>query len=272
MIPKKPTSIRILNASSISDAFQKAVEFISDWAKEDPYCWFRGVNNGKHALMPGACWRKKYKELAPLIDFVQDGGAFTQISDIDQWETYYLAQHHRIPTRLLDWTDSFSASLFFAFDGWDGKTTPCIWILQPALLNEIFLNWKGILCPENIRETKAWLPKQIKKSETNPIVLQDEDGYIYDNSWPLAIYAKKSNKRITAQRGTFTVHGRNSESLEDLILKKGGNPSSLIAKIELTRFKISDVHNHLKLLGIRRSSIFPDLDNFVQELKETHDW
>ena len=76
------------------------------------------------------------------------------------------------------------------------------------------------IAPNNIEETSSWLPKKVAKS--NHIIRQDADGYSYDNRWPLAIYSKKTNQRITAQQGTFTIHGRHANSLDALITQAGG--------------------------------------------------
>ncbi len=263
--------MKIVEADKISTAFQSAIELIATWAaNEPPLCWFRGVKDTNLDLRPGAYWRKGYKELEPLLSFVQEGVAFTEVGSLDDWETYYLAQHHSIPTRLLDWTESFFAALFFAFDGWDGDTTPCIWILQPAPMNEVFLKFGGIVAPENSRKTSSWLPKEIARNRY--IIRQDTDGFSYDNRWPLAIYPKKTNQRINAQQGTFTVHGRKSGSIDTLISKAGGDPDDVIAKIELTGFDKDEVMRNLGLLGIRRSAIYPDIDNFVLQLQEVYKW
>jgi hypothetical protein len=260
-----------LRCNSIPSALDKTMKFIPKWDKDDPkLCWFRGVKDTNLSLRPGAYWRTDYTELEPLLSMVQEGVAYSDVGSLDQWDTYYLAQHHGIPTRLLDWTESFVAALFFAFDGWDGITTPCIWVLQPALLNEVFLDWKGIIAPSSTACTSAWLPKKIAQKE--PIVALDEEHCKYDNNWPLAIYPQKTNNRIVAQQGSFTVHGRKTEALDVLIAEAGGDPAKVVAKIELIDFNKEHVMSNLSLLGIRRSAIYPDFDNFVLQLKDYYKW
>ncbi|MCR9245205.1 MAG: FRG domain-containing protein [bacterium] len=265
------TNLQVLPADRISTAFQIAVDFLEQWATSDTRaCWFRGINDGSLSLQPGACWRTGYSEWGPLVDLSQDGVSFKDVGTVDEWSTYYLAQHHRIPTRLLDWTESFAAALFFAFDGWDGKTTPGIWLLQPMELNEVFLRWHGILTPEHVRQLDAWLPRPIRLP--HHVTQADEEGYVYDNRWPLAIYPRRANRRLIAQQGYFTVHGRDPRPLDELVDQCGADPASLLAKIELVGFDPQQALHELDLLGIRRSAVYPDIDNFVQQLQALYGW
>ena len=189
---------------------------------------------------------------------------------VNSWETYYLAQHHGVPTRLLDWTESFSAALFFALDGWDGTTSPCIWILNPSALNQASINWGGIIAPNNFPdEMGIWLPNQIRNATH---LIRFTEGFTYDNRKPLAIYPKKSNRRIVAQQGTFTVHGRDRKCLLDYINTEVPSPDSVIARIILDGAKIDECRRDLEMLGVRRSTIYPDIDNYVKHLKSVYSW
>ena len=265
--------MQIKTADSISSAFQTAKDLVRSWGAPSaapPYSWYRGSKSNSLSLQPGACWRSGYKELDVLVPFSQEGVLYAPVGGLDDWDTYYLAQHHRIPTRLLDWSESFAAAIFFAFDGWDASTIPCVWILRPDLINKVSIGWEGILAPENNKEVDAWLPRSISKASHT--VLQDSDGFTYDNDRPLAIYPKRSNMRIGAQQGMFTVHGRDKEPLDTIASKLGGNINEIIARIDLINFDRATISSDLRSLGIRRSSIYPDIDNFVLDLKEFYNW
>lgn len=260
-----------ISSSSISSAFEQAVNLTASWAESDPpLFWFRGVKNRDLGLQPGAYWRPSYNEIEPLVVLTQDGVAFGDIKSLEDWNTYYLAQHHGIPTRLLDWTESFAAALFFAFDGWDGITVPCVWVLQPTCMNKVFLDWEGIIAPENYSEMRIWLPKEINKPSARRV--KDKSGYVYDNKWPLAIYPKKTNHRMLSQQGQFTVHGRNRKSIDELITQKRGTPEKILSRIDLEGFDANKIVRQLSMLGIRRSSLYPDLDNFVKQLRDYYNW
>lgn len=260
----------VIRATGIADAFRKTLRFIDRWAYQPPNCWFRGINDATLSLQPGACWRKGYDEQDALARFIQKGVAFQPVGNLMDWNTYYLAQHYRVPTRLIDWTESFAAALFFALDGWNGRTTPAVWILQSALLNESFMGWYGLVGPEDMEEIRIWLPPEIRKPKAQTV--SDGEGYLYDNDWPIAITPRWANARLVAQQGMFTVHGRQPEDLRELIEQKGKKAGDHIARVELHGLRRKQAVEELGMLGIRRSAIYPDLANFVTELRETGDW
>jgi FRG domain len=255
--------MKIKKATSIIDGFRKAADLIEKWSTptKPAYCWFRGVNDRMLTLKPGAVWRTGYQEYEAMVSFVQEGVAFTNIGSIRSWDTYYLAQHYGMPTRLLDWTESFGAAMFFALDGVTHGNVPCVWVLQPEKINEQYLNWHGIMAPENLPELDAWLPGGIRKPD-----VKDSDGYRYDNLHTLSIYAKKSNHRIIAQQGAFTLHGRDDRSLCEMVANDFVKPETVLARIDFENIDIEKAKRHLETLGVRRSAIYPDIDNFVKQL------
>lgn len=263
--------MRIEQVASISVAYDVAKDIIRSWNPTEPeYCWFRGCNDRGYGLSPGAYWRQGYNEHPVMLQFSHEGGMFGDVGAMNDWQTYYLAQHHGIPTRLLDWTESFTAALFFAFDGWDGLKVPCIWILRPQLLNEITIRWTGVVTPENNEQLLAWTPKGILRPSCEPAI--DDQVCVYNNEFPVAIYPKRLESRLHAQQGMFTVHGRNQASLPEVIMNLGHDPGNVVSRIDLVGFDENKIKQDLRVLGIRRSTIYPDLGNFVADLKDYHEW
>jgi FRG domain len=240
--------------------------------KSEHHCWFRGVKDATLSLLPGAYWRKGYNEFETLVQFSQEGRAFVDMGELDDWRTYYLAQHHGVPTRLLDWTENFVTALFFAVDGWRGDTLPCVWIILPAKINGLSMNWEGLISPERYKELNAWMPTSIRDGRKR--VSSDDGDWVYDSAYPLALYPRKNNARMIAQQGTFTVHGTDRDPLDAWIMKCA--PTShqeILCKVVFSRkLKVQVAVSELADLGVRRSTIYPDLQNFVLELRDRNGW
>lgn len=267
-----------IDVTDLGDAINKALSIIAQWTSleesgQTPYIWFRGVNSCEHDLRPGAVWRENYIELPPLIDFSQRGGRFPdsdEIGTVNSWGTYYLAQHYGIPTRLLDWTESFMSSLFFATDGIEEKSEACVWVLNPEALNELTVGFRGILSPENNKELEMWLPNDVKKRRVAKC--PHASAAFYDNEKPIAIYPRHHNERIRSQTGFFTVHGSEKTSLNDLILKSCKSTDGLIARLCFRNVDPLKLSRQVREIGIVRSLIYPDLENFTKELRAFYKW
>jgi len=69
-----------------------------------------------------------FRNRAPAIDLTPE------TDRLDKW--LFLMQHHRLPTHLLDWTESSLIGLFFALEK-DAATDSVVWMLNPLELNKL---------------------------------------------------------------------------------------------------------------------------------------
>jgi hypothetical protein len=261
-------------ARSVSAFLDSVLDIAENWEilyNTEPYIWYRGDRNGSNSLLPGSYWRIDYSENDPWIDFRQGAPSYLAKEPRDEWEWYFLAQHYGLPTRLLDWTESPIAALYFALHDWDGQTNPVVWVLEPAEFNRLSVGFQYVAASAMDNLSALWLPSKLdmKGNEWKC----PTTGEMFHNHNPLAIYPRRANPRIAAQRGAFTVHGIYRKSIVDIVNENPhghSNPEGVLAQIKLVEMNPDAARKQLMSLGIRHSNLFPELEHFVAEIKEFH--
>jgi len=164
--------------------------------------------------------------------------------DLTDWEMSFEMRHAGLPTRLLDWTETFANALFFALYGKPSSENneehkPCIWILDPYKLNKKTYHENSIHDTLSIgfayHSIKSVWDKNRKKFKG-----------------PIALIPPKQRGRIVSQNSLFTVHFTNSpiEKIYPQCVKKIDIPFECINQAELFLF----------LSGVNDFTLFPDLD------------
>src|SRR5271157_1858805 len=108
---------------------------------------FRGAGDARFKLLPGLYrsdeGRSKFADDELRSEFTRKALPLVAgRTPRDDWEWYFLMQHYRAPTRLLDWTDAALVALYFALTAWHPRTSrrharpmPAVWALNPFALN-----------------------------------------------------------------------------------------------------------------------------------------
>ncbi len=162
--------------------------------------------------------------------------------DFGGWLT--LMRHYGLPTRLLDWTQSALVAAFFAVSHEDKPGPAHIWALAPACLNE------GGIVDMHFRQAKEVIaPVFHEGMECAKVV---------------ASYATEVDLRMLLQQAVFTIHGV-ATALEDL-----PNAERCLVRFVVPEDSRSALSKELRLLGIRVSSIYPDLTHLGLDLEA--DW
>lgn len=156
-----------------------------------------------------------------------------------------MMQHYRLPTRLLDWTESPLFALFFAVQNSDDRQG-VLWALCPAKLNEKGFQTATLLSP--YREDVQILFK-------SPFVDSDENA-----DKVAAVSIRHVDIRMTVQLSVFSIHGSR------VPLNENDGSDQFLIKFEIPPKSKQMLRLELIALGIRESNIFPDLDHLADEL------
>ena len=156
--------------------------------------------------------------------------------DKEMWEILALAQHHRLPTRLLDWTYRAGTALFFALEDVDNLVAgvetdhdACVFaIFAPPVLN-----------PRDHRHDSDKI----------------NDVYLYN---PPHI-----SPRITMQQGCFTAHPSHYLKREYRWINSEPRVVFTFAREHSRTLK-----EGLKSIGINQAALFPDLDGICGYLRD----
>jgi len=238
--------------------------------------WFRGVRDIRLRLLPGAYWRSKCDEESLFLTFQASVPAYVARTPTDEWEWYYLMQHHGLPTRLLDWTETPMVALYFALIDRRGEPhqlssdeEPGVWMLNPSVLNSLSDKTREefVWVPESPK-LDPWLPRNCGRGKS-PTIVNATSGLI-DNSRPIAIFPKRVNPRIVAQRGVFTVHGIDEVPLDQFISSATDLRKKAIEKVKVAPAATTEIVRQLRALGMDQSALFPEPDSVAQDLARAY--
>jgi hypothetical protein len=263
-VPKvKCRSELVRSLSQFVDLVQGLQEQWSDWEDADTgktdeglaHIWFRGHSDVKWVLTPKIFRTNTdvdvHDEEELVNEFVRRGGSM--MASLEPWHCYFQMQHHGVPTRLLDWTDSALVALYFALR--DGKGDCAVWAINPLWLNSKTADRYGLVDPQidvvaaefRIDAIRAALDSRQNK----PALLS------------LAVRPPLVSSRMFGQRSLFTLHGSQNLPIERYPFVNRDAP---ICRIVIPNQCRGDFMVGMRLCGITETTVFPDLDGLAKEL------
>lgn len=216
--------------------------------------WYRGHATLGWSLVPSLGRKKDFShaEQSFIKRFKQNAFAHVPHRGLSEWEWLCLMQHHRLPTRLLDWTESPLTALFFALetsnsnDRYDGA----VWCLLPAILNAnanlVYEKETEIPAFDHDEQLSNYLPSAIASEKTSQLQ-------------PVAVIGARNSSRMVAQQGVFTVTHRSATPIEAV------GERSHIWRLQIPARVKSKIRRELALLHYTQLSLFPELDNVARE-------
>lgn len=198
---------------------------------------FRGVADAaEHALVPkvgrdGDVYDETTERVI-FANFKRRARQFVDTSGLNQWDLMALAQHHGLPTRLLDWTTNPLVAAYFAVSNLPTDKVARVYAARAPRLIDV----DRIVDPFDCTDVFAFTPAAVAP-------------------------------RIVAQRGLFTIHptptdpwdrGLNSKS------KPAPPPTSTVFDIEVRHRTFFE--RKLFQLALDASAIKADLDGVCETL------
>lgn len=215
--------------------------------------WFRGHSNLDYRLAPSALRYDKLDERERALGLLTDMKRFVGMrlerppAPGDNLGWMQVAQHHGLPTRLLDWTQNAAVALFFACSeamDLDGLVV----VLNPTELNQaVYPKLPRILDGErdaSIIEPYFTLGGRVNRRGKRTLALNP--------TW--------NTERIALQHGCFTLHGSRKFDLDS------EQASSLICVPVLREHKAA-LLSELERVGIGEMFIFPEPEHVCSYLR-----
>jgi hypothetical protein len=219
---------------SIKDILDSSTSMF--FTEERGHWVFRGQADKDFQLTPSISRTKhtsrdriKFEESIFSI-FRREASTYITIPPENEWEWLALAQHHGLPTRLLDWTHNPLVALYFSVESHDNKDG-ILFALRSI----------GRVPSKTLGES----PFSIKKARK--------------------YYPRIVSPRIRAQEGLFIICS-NIESPLDQPLREDWS----IEKLIVPASHKTTIQYELFRLGIHTSSLFPDIDGLAKRIKWQH--
>lgn len=248
-----PRYLEVGKATSLSEF----VAIVSAALRSNQTPWFRGQSDAAWPLTPRALRPALAGRGDSLTEALDDFRRLVEprLSDrcpIDARgaDLFWLqvAQHHGMPTHLLDWTCNAAIALYFSCN--DSPHDGAVHVLLPGNLNMRALGIPRVLT--SVRDMKTLrpylrVPRATARRGRPTIALQP--------SW--------SNERIALQQGCFTLHGGRSPALDP-------DQAPGLVHVTIPAAAKAGILRDLSRVGVGEMYVFPEPEHVASHIALSH--
>ena len=282
--------------NSLSEFTEKIVEFGKHSSNDGQKIWYRGHSSKDFKLIPTI-----YRDTLDLtierpehifrpsqinliergidLSFSRQSISFLAKKGIanTNMNRYFLKQHYRIKTRLLDWTESALVALYFALSERNQRENDAVvYLLLPFKLNDfsikqlkgdlsasanmIFSTIDKISPKDSLFNDKSEL--RINQLLSKYYLLDVDDK---EKQYPIALYPPYLDERMAAQQSCFTLFGNIFDGLRPKETKV-----DFLSSITIPAAKKRAILEEMRILGFSDFSIYPDLDGLGNSINSEY--
>jgi hypothetical protein len=194
-----------------------------------------------------------------LRNYIRYSRAHATSTPTNDWEELFAAQHHGVPTRLLDWTYSPLVAAFFATRPKNRHAPECdraVWRLDWQRVHRAF-DFPSI----------ALLPRDLNS-------ILDDGGH----ATPWEFFAREAepafaclveppslDQRIVAQAAVFTLSTDKRHSFGEFLASH--DLACALTKYVIPAERVPEIRDQLDLVGVDERRLFPDLDGVAAAIR-----
>ena len=174
----------------------------------------------------------------------------------NEWELLVAAQHHGVPTRLLDWSYSPLIAAHFATLG-NVKADRAIWRLDWKKVHRRFGLPELALLIEDLHRLLG------RDGAYTPWKLIDEGTHA--KPFACMIEPPTLDARISAQAATFTLCSDTKRSFDEFLAEY--DLQDALSRFVIPESATAYVRDQLDLVGVDERRLFPDLDGVAAQMR-----
>lgn len=227
---------------------------------------YRGVNDASGRLLtsldrlgePDEPHSKAHLEVHLLRNFLRYGRPFFRHLEIPFWELMVVAEHHGLPTRLLDWTHSPLIAAHFATLHPRPGADRVIWKLNWRAMHEHFdLPPIAFL----VEDLDALLKKRGFASGWEFLGANLKPG----RHFACLLDPPAVTGRVAVQSGTFTLCSAADRSLDEMFEAAGLEHA--LTRFRIPAARVEFIRDQLDICTVDERRLFPGLDGIAAELR-----
>jgi len=229
---------------------------------------FRGQSNVdyklKSSLKRNSLGNEAIAEQRLLQNFKKYGQTVEPLITHSIWETLVIAQHHGLPTRLLDWTYSPLVALHFALAQVDTgaklDTDAAVWAVDLKSMNaQLPDEYRRLIDENNVMAFTLDMLKELN------LTLQSYNQDMGNKS-VLFFEPPSIDSRIVNQYAILSINSASLDPL-DLLFDTQNSEGPDVFKLIIPNGCSRKMVDELQIMGINERVLFPGLDGLASWLK-----